>query len=442
MKKAFSFVLLLAIAVGLVFGINVNSTASAATRKLYIYNWGGYIDSALEEEFEQYYFEQTGERLDIVYTTFETNEEMLTKVMKEKADLDLICPSEYAIERLLRNDMLLKLDKSKLPNIANIDQRIYDKVDNIFDDIVINSTNAMLSDYFVPYMWGTLGILYNADVVKQQDIDSGWGILWNKGDNPKLDRKILMKDSIRDSYVAALMYLKENDMLPAPYKTKTVQQLINTVDNTLLKLVEEVLVEQIPFVKGYEVDYGKDDMVKGKAYVNLAWSGDALWAIEEWDVNLNYFVPKSGGNIWFDGWVIPKNAPNADIAYMFLDYLCRPEIAIRNSMEIGYTNALDVSVLRNNVEVQAILLENEYDIDEYFDNELRYPDINDPSLGVMKDFGEMNDEVVAMWERVKIKGSRVWILIVVIVGAVLIAGAIVAFLLLKNNKGKRRVKRS
>lgn len=440
MKKFFSIILLCAVIAGLFLGINIDTSASAATKRLFIYNWGEYIDLSVLEEFEDYYLSQTGDMLNITYTTFETNEEMLTKIMLEGAKVDLICPSEYAIERLVRNNMLKKIDKSSLSNMGNVDQRIYDKVDSIFDDIVIDNKQELLSDYFVPYMWGTLGILYNTEVVKQKDLDAGWGILWNKGDNKKLDRKIFAKDSVRDTYVAAVLYLKEYKLLPEPYKSKSVQELINTIDDTLLRLVEDALVEQIPFLKGYEVDYGQADMMAKKAYVNLAWSGDALWAVEEGSAPLNYFVPEIGGNVWFDGWVIPKNAPNTDIAHMFIDFLCRPDIAIKNSMDIGYTNGLDKEILRTNTAVKNILEDNDYDIDEYFDNVLRYPDINDENLGVMKDFGKMHEDAMAMWERVKAKGNRIWILVVSIVGVLVIAGTIMAFVFIKNNKGKKRRK--
>lgn len=443
MKKAFSLVMVCSMVIGLVLGISINSAAFAASEKLYIYNWGDYIDKEVVSEFKDYYNQlNPGANLDVVYTTFETNEDMLTKITKENVQLDLICPSEYAIERLLRKGMLTKLDKTRIPNINNLDNRIYTKVDEVFTDIVINEEAVSLTDYFIPYMWGTLGVLYNTKVVTEKDLEEGWGIFWNKGDNPKLDNKIMLKDSIRDTYVAALLYLKQYDLLPEGYQTKSVQQLINTIDATLLEAVEEALIDQIKYLKEYEVDFGKAAMIKGDAYVDLAWSGDALWAMEDGGDDLDYFVPEIGGNVWFDGWVIPKNAQNSDAAYEFLNYLCMPEVAIRNSMEIGYTNSIDVDILRENVSVQSILEENEYNVNEYFDNELRYPDINDESLGVMKDFGSMNDQAVEMWERVKAKGSKMWILIVVIVGVVAVGGAITAFIVInKNNKGKRRLKK-
>lgn len=439
MKKVFSVVIVLSMVVAMVMGISVQTTAFAANKELKIYNWADYMDLDIIDEFEEYYFEQTGDTLNIVYSTFDTNETMLTNVTKGGAGVDLICPSEYAIERLVRLGAIEELDMTKIPNYVNVDARITTKVDEVFTDFSVGGEEKSLNDFFVPYMWGTLGILYNTDVVKQADLDAGWGLLWNKAKNEQLDKNILFKDSIRDAYVAAVMYLKENDRLPEGYETRSVQNLINTIDDALLKAVETVLREQKEFLKDYEVDFGKDDMVTGKAYANLAWSGDALWAMEDSD-KLNYFVPEVGGNIWFDGWAIPKNSQNKDIAYMFINYLCQPEESMRNAMEIGYTSALSVDVLRADADALAVLADNEYDADEYFDDELRYPVIDD-KLGVMKDFGSMNEEVVAMWERVKAEGGRTWILIVVIVAIIVVAGGVVAFFLLKNKKGRRMVKR-
>jgi spermidine/putrescine transport system substrate-binding protein len=180
MKRVISALAAVFVFAALFFGIMIPAglPAHAQTDELYIYNWADYIDPETINDFEQYYYEQTGKNLNVVYSTFDTNEVMLTQVMNNDERMDLLCPSEYAIERLVRNNMLMELDKTKLHNISNIDQRIYDKVDAVFDDIVINNTQIALSDYFVPYMWGTLGILYNAQIVREEDIEAGYGILW------------------------------------------------------------------------------------------------------------------------------------------------------------------------------------------------------------------------------------------------------------------------
>ena len=284
-----------------------------------------------------------------------------------------------------------------------------------------------MSDYFVPYMWGTLGILYNTDYVTEADLEKGYGLLWNEAGNPDIDSKILMKDSIRDSYVAAVMYLKEEGRLPAGYENIPVQKLINTVD------------EQADVLKGYEVDFGKAQMTSERAYVDLAWSGDALWAMEDAD-NLNYFVPESGGNVWFDGWCLLKSSQNPSAAYMFIEYLCRPDIAMRNAMAIGYTSGVSKAALMADEDAISILTENEYDVEEYFGDELRYPEISADNLGVMKDFGANNSATIEMWERVKSsKQNSMWILWVAIAAVV---GGLIAFgaYYFMNNRSRQFVR--
>ena len=425
MKRILSLSLVLLLLTAVLFsGIAGCSFAEEPDETLVIYNWGDYIDEDIEEEFEEYYESVTGKKLDIVYSTFETNEIMLTTVEKGEEVIDLVCPSEYAIQKLMEGGYLQKLDYSKISTYQNVESDIYDKVNEVFTHINVPGVgeDERMADYFVPYMWGTLGILYNADVVTDADLAEGYGLLWNSALNPDLEEKILMKDSIRDSYVAAVMRLKELDRLPAGYETLSVQELINTVDDTLLQAVEQILLEQSDALKGYEVDFGKAQMTSNRAYVDLAWSGDALWAMEDGE-NLDYFVPEIGGNIWFDGWVMLKDAQNIKAAYMFIDYVCRPDIAMRNAMAIGYTSAVDKDVFMASEEALAILEENEYDAEEFFGDERRYPDIkSNANLGVMKDFGERNASTIEMWERVKSsKQNNLWILWVSI--AVVGAGA-------------------
>ena len=281
-----------------------------------VYNWDDYIYSQrdLQNDFNEYYKAKTGKTIKVNYSTFDTNETMLAKVMNGDAVVDVIAPSEYAIEKLLQNDLLEKIDKSKVSTMSNVNESIYEVVRSVFGTFTTNGGETVdITEYFVPYMWGTLGILYNADVVTQADLDKGWGLLWNENGNEALNGKIFMKDSIRDSYCAAVMYLKEYDMLPDAHKNKSVQELMNTNDDAMLAAVEQLLTRQKTVLKGYEVDFGKQEMISEKGLVDLAWSGDALYAIEEAEATssaprLDYFVPDVGGNVWFDGWVVPKNA--------------------------------------------------------------------------------------------------------------------------------------
>ena len=409
-----------------------------------VYNWEDYIYSKteLQNDFNEYYKAKTGKTVKVNYSTFDTNETMLTNIINGDAVVDVIAPSEYAIEKLLQHDLLEKIDKTKVSTISNVNSAIYEAVRNVFGTFTTDAFH--ITDYFVPYMWGTLGILYNADVVTEADLAKGWGLLWNENGNEALNGKIFMKDSIRDSYCAAVMYLKEYNLLPDAHKNKSVQELINTNDDTMLAAVEELLVRQKDVLKGYEVDFGKQEMISEKGLVDLAWSGDALYAIEEAEASssapaLDYFVPEVGGNVWFDGWVIPKNAKNKEAANYFIAFLNEPEIAMSNMLEIGYTSAVDKSVFESSEAALALLEEAEYDAAEFFADERRYPEITE-SLGVMKDFGARNDVVVAMWERVVSSNTdltTLWIIIGVV--AVLVIAGIAIFLVRRNKN--RRVKK-
>ena len=248
-----------------------------------------------------------------------------------------------------------------------------------------------------------------------------------------------MKDSVRDSYAAAIFYMYENTVngrgvhtLPEGYENYTVQELINCTDDAVLAAAERALTEQRDHISGYEVDFGKDDMINEIVYADLAWSGDAMYAIEEGGYDedtdtyqLGYYVPKMASNIWYDGWVIPTTVNNKLAAMMFIDYMCQPINGIRNSMEVCYSSAVAKDLMKEDEEVCEFIEENDYDIDEYFDDEVRYPTINS-TLGVMRDFGAKNDDLVNMWQRAKsgagIETSLWWILLIIVLGVGLAVG--------------------
>lgn len=402
---------------------------------LYIYNWEDYISEDVVKNFESYYEKKYGKKINVVYTTFDTNETMITKVTKDSASVDLICPSEYAIEKLSKMNFLENISdlrtKYGADNLSNIDTSVYNKIKENFGE--------EFTKHMVPYMWGTLGVLYNKQVIKNIE-ELGWGVLWNKGNNPELYNKILLKDSIRDTYAAALFYIKEQGKLPQKYNNLSIQQLINTVEHDLIKLVEKELVAQRKVISGYEVDFGKDDLINKFAYADLAWSGDAIWAISEAPKGqLDYYVPKSGSNVWFDGWVIPKSAQHKKLALEFLDYICRPENAIKNSLHIGYTSAVKKDLIQNNEDAVNSIKEADIDPDEFFSSNIRYPVIDD-SLGIMRDFGKKNTSVVQMWERVKAGKETSFQLLYISLGLIGVLALIVGviFLVQKLNNQKRR----
>lgn len=353
MKKLVLIILILAIVVLPMFSF---TGCTKRTERLIVYNWADYIDTSVLSEFEDYYEEKTGKKIKITYSTYDTNETMMTKVLNNDADVDLICPSEYSIMRLANAGKLQKIKKDKLENMDVFNPQIIEKVDEIFEDQEYN-----LNDYFVPYMWGTLGIMYtrvdrngNEIISDEMAEQAGWGLLWNswKDENgsltsyDKLNGKILMKDSVRDAYCAAVMYMLQMDELPEKYSDWDAQALINCTDDEMIDAAEKIMQKQKESgcLKGYEVDLGKDDMINGTAYVNLAWSGDAMYAIEEADaegVELGYIAPALGGNVWFDGWCIPTTCKNLEAAELFIEWISQPYISVYNMYEIGYSSAVD-----------------------------------------------------------------------------------------------------
>lgn len=446
-KKIFSLILVLALSLGIVLPL---TGCGDDVEKLVIYNWEEYIDETVLDEFAEYYTQKTGKEIEIVYSKFDTNETMLTKVMNGDASIDVMCPSEYAIEKLVKADKIEKLNKdsSLYEYVDNVDNVIYEKVADTFGLFNVQGEERNINDYFVPYMWGTLGILYNAQVVSEEEArETGWGLLWNEGDNPALHGQIYMKDSIRDAYAAAVLYAKEQGRLPLSYENKTTGELINSTGNDILKVAEAVLREQKSELKGYEVDFGKSDLARGVGYVNLAWSGDALYAIEDLapvnGIELAYFTPDSGANIWFDGWVVSKDSKNKSAAMEFINYMCKPEVAIKNAIYIGYTSAVDKEILSENDEVINLLSENDYDPIEFFENEARYPVVTDVTFGVMQDFGDKNETLVTMWERVKATGDNVGTLIVAFIVVVAVWLILISIVLIaKKSKKTKLVKRN
>ena len=364
---------------------------SGGADTLVIYNWEDYIDTGILNEFATYYREVTGRKLDITYSTFDTNETMLTQVMRGKTAVDVVCPSEYAIEKLMRagklanqKELAEKFSKdypgafdnmSDSTHSGNVNATVLGKIGETFGAMEIGGEVLDMRDYMVPYMWGTLGLLYNTKVISEKELEEyGWGMLWNESDNPELENMILMKDSVRDSFAAVVFYMEEYDLLPdevsetygKPFDELTVNELINCTDAPLVAKAEELLTAQRDHISGYEVDFGKDDMINEIVYLDLAWSGDALWAIEESEYyedtdtyQLGYYVPEKS-NIWYDGWAVLEESENKLAAMMFIDYMCSPEAGARNSAYIGYTSAVDQELMRYDYGAAQALLKVEY----------------------------------------------------------------------------------
>jgi len=328
MKKNF-FGTLYLVALSLIM---VSCGGSNRAHQLKVLNWADYINEDVKANFEQRYFDQTGEKVELVYETFDINETALTKIEVGHEDYDVFCPSEYIIERMLKKNLLLPIQKELIADSIWYFDNISPFVTEKFQQMA-PSADIKVSDYTVGYMWGTTGFIYNPQFVNIEDLSSWAAVL-----NPKFENRILMKDAFRDVYSVLVLYAFK-DQIEAGEVSR--DELVRDITPERVAAVKEVLLNAKKQICGWEVDFGKEEMTKGKAWLNLSWSGDAQFAIEEaaeMGVMLDYTVPQEGSNVWFDGWVIPKYAKNVKAATYFIDYMCKAENALANMDEIGYVS--------------------------------------------------------------------------------------------------------
>ena len=283
-----------------------SQAASESENVVDVYNAGEYIDPEVPKMFEK----ETG--IKVVYDTFETNEEMYPVIEAGGVVYDVVCPSDYMIEKMLQNHLLQEVDFSKVPNIKEIGAD-YMKMCEQFDPG---------NRYVVPYTTGTVGILYNKRMFDKLGVPypTKWADLWN----PKLKGEILMQDSVRDAFMVALK--KEGHSM-------------NTVSDKDLDEALQDLIRQKPLVQAYVVDQVRDKMIGEEAACGVIYSGEILYVqgeLEGTDVEVDYAIPEEGTNVWFDGWVIPKNAKHKENAEKWMNFLCRPDIAAKNFEYITY----------------------------------------------------------------------------------------------------------
>ncbi len=351
MKKLLILFLSCFLSVALLSGCK-NSDAGK-NGKVYVYNWGEYIDPETITMFEK----ETG--IEVVYDEFETNEIMYPKIEAGTSAYDVICPSDYMVEKLLKNDLIQELDFDNMPNAkANIGEQYYETA-KAFDPE---------NKYFVPYCWGTVGILYNTTMV-DEPVDS-WSILWNE----KYADNILMQDSVRDAFMVAL---KLNGFS------------MNTLDEDELKIARDSLIEQAPLVQAYVIDQVRDKMIGNEAAIGVIYSGEAIYTQRE-NPDLAYVIPQEGTNVWIDGWVIPKNAQNKENAEKFIDFMCRADIALLNFEYITYSTP--------NTAAQALIED-----DDIRNSEIAFPDLSKyQNLETFLYLGEEGDEMYNnFWKEVK-----------------------------------------
>ncbi len=346
--KGLSFALMIAMTLSVL--VSLTGCSGANDKVLNVYNVGDYIDMDILESFTK----ETG--IKVNYSTYSSNEEMYAKIRSGAGNYDIIVPSDYMIERLIREDLIDTIDHSLVPN-----------AEKLFDHFK-NSDYDPENKHSIPYMWGTVGILYNTTLV-DTEIDS-WDDLWD----PHYAGKILMYDSSRDSLMVSLLRLGYD---------------VNTRDESQIEEATQALIQQKKdgLVLAYVTDECKDKMVAGEAAMAVVYSGDALLTFDETD-DLDYCIPKEGSNYWIDALCIPKNSKHKANAHKFIDYLCSPEIAQKNVEYIGYSTPL----------------ESAYELldDEMKENKVAYPDQEDLDRCVIyHDLGDFNSVYDNAWIQVK-----------------------------------------
>ena len=340
-------------------GCSSSGGADEGAGQVYVYNWGEYIDEAVIDMFE----EETG--IEVIYDMFETNEEMYPVIEAGGVTYDVVCPSDYMIQKMIENDLLAEINFDNVPNISNIDPEYMERSKSFDPE----------NKYSVPYCWGTVGILYNTSMVAPEDVPTKWADLWDE----KFSGEILMQDSVRDAFMVAL---------------KSLGYSMNTTNDAELQEARDLLIAQKPLVQAYVIDQVRDKMIGGEAAVGVIYSGEMLYIQEEvenlgLDYDLEYVIPEEGTNVWIDSWVIPANAKNKENAEKWIDFLCRPDIAKMNFEYITYPTPNKGAFDLLDEELQ--------------NNKAVFPDID--SLENSEVFQYLGDEVDALynnyWKEVK-----------------------------------------
>lgn len=350
---------------------SVSAAESGQKVTLRIANWEEYIDegdwdeeeaielddregttilgeNSMVEDFEEWYLETYGVDVDVEYSTFGTNEDLYNQLTLGN-NFDLVCPSEYMFMKLIAENRLQPLSEDFFDeqNENNYYIRgVSDYIRNIFDTNTING--EPWSKYAAGYMWGTTGIVYNPDVISKEEA-SHWAILAD----PKYKGQVTIKDNVRDSYFAALGILNEEELLEPEFlqssdRLDQIAEAMNRTDEETVGKAEAILKQMKENAYSFESDSGKADMVTGKVLANYQWSGDAVYTLDQAEIDdyyLAYAVPEECTNVWFDGWVMLKDGINGDAAKQqaaeaFMNFMSRPDNVVRNMYYIGYTSVI------------------------------------------------------------------------------------------------------
>lgn len=476
-----------------------------------------YYDSDMMAQFVDYMndkYADEGKKFDYIYDTFDTPETCYNELMTGKSNYDVINVSDYMVQKMMSHDLIQPIFKVKedtseaKENISSyMSKYLWGEEDSIFNNIYAKKLdykddedpydyNKCLADYSVPYMWGTVGIMYNYSFYEgeKEEIDeafSSWEVLYN--DFAK--NSFSIKDSVRDVYAVSILHAFKEEIAELEEKyinlatpnyesfNKELTKIFNSCDDNTIARVKEDMLKLKDNAFGFEVDSGKTDMVSGeKIGANLAWSGDAAWAIYEAetenDVQIGFEVPEEGSNIWFDAWCIPTVANHPEYALDFIEFMSEPTQAIANMDYVGYTTATagdDVlEYVIDNYDVRAEEKDypdeeyEEYDLMYFFEDSLEEYDIEDAVLHawttdtevtyeelvggenmeisyavqarmlkaqfpkaeqlshlcVMDDYGKNNEKVLDMWQSIRTNPLPLWAVILFILEGVIALGLV------------------
>lgn len=420
-------------------------TGCSAKYDLVIYNWEDYIyegevennkvvDKGTIEAFKDYYKQKHGKAIKVSYENFSTNEEMYQQLSLNALKADLICPSDYMIQKMANEGMLEQFSYDGVTNkygesLSNWETYGSPFIKNRFASQKLKEGSFL--NYSVPYFWGTMGFTYNTDYFEEEDVSS-WECLWSN--DAKYNKQLTLKDSLRDTYVTAIYHVYRDEVLAlnpsdADYNSK-LSDIFNRCDDATIAKVEDALKSTNKNVRGLEVDEGKTDIVTTTEFnANLAWSGDAVYSMDLGDEakperTLNYVVPEEGSNVWFDGWCMPKGA-RKEIAEEFVNFICDPANAAKCMESVGYTSPIVGDAIWDLVNDWYAAEDDdtdtyETDLSFYFGDSIeeeakisvsnsekgRQFDAQYPTEEVlkrcciMKDFGDQTTKVEEMWVRV------------------------------------------
>lgn len=405
MKKLLSVILsvLLTLTVPAAIGCGGNGDGDGGRGNiLKIYLPGEYMDEDIFEEFSAWYSEQTGETVTVKAENFETVENVKLALEGSKADYDLVCPSDYMVEYLIKKELVVKYDKTVIDVAA----------EGLFKEEYIDSTREFdpTLEYAVPYMYGTLGLVYNK--AKTGKAITSWSALF--GDEFAGRRSV--KDSMRDAYAAACIYNAGNEIkaLTGKAQKDMIQSLFEDTSAETVKKAGDALKAVVNGGAEWDIDNIKFDMAenKGNVAVALMWSCDAGYVMNDYEDadgneqegnrDLWYVVPEEGGNVYIDAFVISKYAKNVKAANYFLKFLCTKDVAVKNSEYAGCISPVAAAY----DELYEYYTEDEDGMFEGTDEgwkemfiETMFPSAETLNrCGVMKDFGTSGDSAVAqMW---------------------------------------------